>query len=443
MKSKQLLASLSLIVLTTVLVTTSRSADEGNDTKRKSADEQRSLLLNILASPLDFSIKSDSAINVSKSLEDEIRKRYADDPEHFSIRMVGNALQADGITQNQRITGLEMEGKSVAEILTAFAVSMNPIRAVRDPASQNQKLVWTIGFDPKDVDKKQVILITTRGAAMKNGLAIPEVFLRDDVREGRLKLTGVQLQKKPREKDDKRIKTATGLYWPDIISAETLEDEIKAIKLRIDRNVTTPSRFAGRDYKACRVEFNQLAVLFAVSGAYDKEVRWKEDAPVARDLFARTAKHCKVGSIQSFQSAKSRKNDLADLFAGNGIKARDGKVPEREGVWPTISDRVPLMQRMDTAFSKTLKEDCVDARAFRANQGKIRHEAEIISLNASVIVEEGQPDADDHEYKLHALALSSAARRLSSAAKARDFEAGAAALEAIERSCARCHDDWR
>ena len=408
-------------------------------------DERNTLLLNILASRMDFTVKSGGAFSTLRDLEDGIREHYAEIPEHFGVRIDGSALRMEGITKNQRIPAIDVKQKSFAEILTLFVVGMNPIRNGDDPSSRDQKVVWTIGPDPKDADGKQVILVTTRGVALQRGLSLPEVFLLDDAREGRLKLKGVQLQKKPDRKNGakKIIKTTTGLSWSEVISAETLEDEIKAIKLRIDKNVTTPTRFAGGDYKICRVEFNELAVLFAVAGVYDENVRWQEDAPVARDVFARAAKDCKVGATSTFQQAKLRKNELADLVASNGIKARDGNEPEHKVNWPDVSDRVPLMLRMDSAFSKTLKVDAVDAMAFGANKERIRHEAEIIALNAEVIVEEGQPDADDHEYKLHALAVSSAARRLSSAAKANDFDEATAAITAIERSCAQCHEAWR
>ena len=77
---------------------------------------------------------------------------------------------------------------------------------------------------------------------------------------------------------------ATG-NWAQLISATTIEDEIKALKMQVDKDVTTISDFAGRGYKVCRTHFSSLAALFNVIHEYDGDVRWKKQARAARDLF--------------------------------------------------------------------------------------------------------------------------------------------------------------
>ena len=66
--------------------------------------------------------------------------------------------------------------------------------------------------------------------------------------------------------------------WSKLIGPEELEDEIKTLQKQVSETVTTPTVFAGGVYKTARREFTELAVLFAIIGEYDGDVRWKKDA---------------------------------------------------------------------------------------------------------------------------------------------------------------------
>src|SRR5690606_11712664 len=127
-----------------------------------------------------------------------------------------------------------------------------------------------------------------------------------------------------------------------IVSATTVEDMVKGHKLQVDQNVTTPTDFAGKGYKVASRDFSILAMLFAIAGEYDCDVRWKKDAPAARDVFARTAANAKVGTPQVYQEAKLRKEELADLL--NGSSPYGGKESEVAAPWKDVCGRSPLMQ---------------------------------------------------------------------------------------------------
>ena len=136
-----------------------------------------------------------------------------------------------------------------------------------------------------------------------------------------------------------------GSGWAALISGPTIEDEIKALKLQVDQNVTTPSDFAGKGYKLARRDFSMLAMLFGIAGEYEGDVRWKNDAPAARDVFARTANNAKVGTQQVWQEAKLRKDELTDLIGGSSPYG--GKEAEAKAAWKDVCGRAPLMQHLE------------------------------------------------------------------------------------------------
>ena len=126
------------------------------------------------------------------------------------------------------------------------------------------------------------------------------------------------------------------------ITAATLEDEVKRVKLRFDGRITSPGAFNGGGYRDARVDLTILASLFAVINDLPGDVRWKAEAPAARDLIARTARNAAAGSTQVFNEAKLRKADLQDLVSGLAIQGPPDVEPVND--WTMIADRVPLMQ---------------------------------------------------------------------------------------------------
>ncbi|MEX0587033.1 MAG: hypothetical protein WD176_10335, partial [Pirellulales bacterium] len=107
-----------------------------------------------------------------------------------------------------------------------------------------------------------------------------------------------------------------GYAWSKIISRETIEDEVKTLSKALETTVTTPQRYASGDYKIGHQQLSVLAVLFAIAGEYDTDVRWKKQAPTVRDLFGAAGFGSRVGSIQAFNQAKSAKQTLTDLIGG-------------------------------------------------------------------------------------------------------------------------------
>jgi cytochrome c556 len=233
--------------------------------------------------------------------------------------------------------------------------------------------------------------------------------------------------------------TAKGA-WTQWISATSLEDEIKSLKLQTDKDVTTPTKFRSGGYKECRKSFSVAAMVFAIINEYDSDVRWKKESPGARDLFARAAGNCKVGSTQAFMEAKNRKADLQDLIGG-GSFADESQDPSTQ--WHNICDRSPLMQRLETAVNKKLKPWTANKGDFNANIEAVFHEAEMVALIGEVLTKEGMENGDDEDYAAFSITMRDAARKIIDACKDKDAAAASKAVGTITQSCSECHENYR
>ncbi len=235
-------------------------------------------------------------------------------------------------------------------------------------------------------------------------------------------------------------KVDTESRWTDLVDADTIEIEIKRLAKLIDSDVTTPGPFKGGGHRKCRQHFSTLAVLFAIVGQYDGEVRWKQPAPAFRDLFARAGYNCKAGTDQSYREATQRKQDLTDLIQGSRPAVPKA---ERQPDWSQVADRSPLMKRIELAHQGRLTKWVASRDEFSRNRLEIIHEAQLLAVLAEIIRQEGFDDWDDETYSGFALQLSQAARDLSVAVENTNYAGARDAAGRATKACSGCHEDYR
>jgi hypothetical protein len=228
--------------------------------------------------------------------------------------------------------------------------------------------------------------------------------------------------------------------WSKLIDAETIETEIKRVAQEVSKSVTAPAQFKGGGYKDCRREFSVLAAMFAVAGEYDGDVRWKESAPLLRDVFARAGHNCKVGTDQTFQEANLRKQNLADLISGTRPKTSNA---ERKAVWPQVADRPPLMQRMNIGQQDRLQKWLASKGEFNTHRDDAKHEAQILATIADIITREGYEYADDDTYAGYARDLKQASSDVAAAIDQSNYEQARQAAGRASKACTECHEGYR
>jgi cytochrome c556 len=182
-------------------------------------------------------------------------------------------------------------------------------------------------------------------------------------------------------------------------------------------------------------------MLFGIAGEYEGQVRWKKDAPAARDTFARTANNAKVGTQQVWQEAKQRKDELTDLVGGSSPFS--GKSAEPKAAWKDVCDRSPLMQQIGLIWEPRLKPSLADKGQFTAASDQVIRDAEMMAAMGHVLAKDGMADADSDEYKRFCEALKGGAKAIVEGAKSKNYDAAAAGGAAIGRACTECHENYR
>ncbi len=133
-------------------------------------------LAELLATPRSLDLTNSPDLRV---LLDDLQKEITDDfpdlPFEFTIRILGDDLQQQGITQNQRPGDITVSQKPLAEILTTIMFQANPDKDATGPDDVRCKLVWVAAADPDQPDHT-IIQITTRQAAAAKNLELPTAF---------------------------------------------------------------------------------------------------------------------------------------------------------------------------------------------------------------------------------------------------------------------------
>lgn len=123
-----------------------------------------------------FSFAAQSLEFAMRDLAEEVQGNLKGTPVEFAIKILGSDLEKEGITRNQTIRDFRQENQTVADILTALVRKANPITTVQDPSELDQKLIWVLGPDP-DQPNRKIVLITTRAAAAERNDALPPPFV--------------------------------------------------------------------------------------------------------------------------------------------------------------------------------------------------------------------------------------------------------------------------
>jgi hypothetical protein len=153
---------------------TALTGSAGQSASKKSAVVPTSIE-QLLATPMSLSFGQKSLEFAIDDLASDIREAYPALPFPFDIQILGTDLQLNGITRNQQISGFTAKNETISEILTSIVMRANPITTVSAPSELEQKLIWVVGPDPSDAEK-QILLITTRDAARREGYKLPAAF---------------------------------------------------------------------------------------------------------------------------------------------------------------------------------------------------------------------------------------------------------------------------
>jgi hypothetical protein len=132
---------------------------------------------------------------------------------------------------------------------------------------------------------------------------------------------------------------------------------------------------------------------------------------------------------------------LTDLIAGGTLASVPTSEPK--AAWEKVTNRPPLMQRMEECFNKRLLPWLASEKAFQENNEKILHEAELLAAISEVIQREGFEFADDDGYLGFAKQMRDGALGVVEGVKTNNYSKANESAGTITKACSECHEGYR
>lgn len=263
---------------------------------------------------------------------------------------------------------------------------------------------------------------------------VSDLFFADAFREG---LRGERPQQFGAVTDaTESTAVPSGPIWSPLVSARTLEDEVKRIAGEIRAAVRQGGQISGPSAVQASEQLQHLATVFGIMSSYEGEVRWKSIAGTAAQKLASLSSAVAEGQGDALQEASEILQALtrgsSSLEAGRGIESLAGLV-----------SRAAVMQRLDHAVETRLGMALNSVTSFRRQNSEVQREAEMIVALARLLTLDGVEDALDDDYRSLCEQLLHQAQALRQAAEVREYHRAADQLGVIRNSCAACHEMYR
>jgi cytochrome c556 len=224
-----------------------------------------------------------------------------------------------------------------------------------------------------------------------------------------------------------------------VVPGEAIESEIKRLHLQLVQDLTTPIKFK-TDYLKVRQSYSLLSMWFAIIFEYDGEVRWKQAAAIVQPACWRAAANARTDGEQAYQYARLRRDELQELIRGGAFG--DSEKPIEAVDWSQVVDRVPTMVQLENSLNN-LKTLTASKAEFQGSVEDVVQQAAVIAAIGKVLSNETMEGGDDEGYRDLAGEMRGGATTLLEAVKLNDFDSASSAVNRIEQSCNKCHEDWR
>jgi len=242
----------------------------------------------------------------------------------------------------------------------------------------------------------------------------------------------------PTAADASSAGVSDGTDWMRLITAETLDAEVRNIRNSLDQRLRSVGAFNQSIFEI-PPQAATLAALSAVAIVHAGDVRWKDRAGYIRDLSGKM-------NAEPLQRGAKLQRTLLDLFEDitdtlSGSPPTDFE-PAGSVEFHEVAEMRQLMKRIELGFNR-LKTDAGNEQSFRSEAGMVRHEAAILATLMQIITTEGYGYSDDDEFLAHARPAIDSCVNMVSAADDGSFETYDAGLSRVTRACTECHSEYR
>lgn len=224
-----------------------------------------------------------------------------------------------------------------------------------------------------------------------------------------------------------------GVDWPSLATMDQLVDEVKQIRVRLEKNLQKVGDF-NKNVGPISVD---AAVLSAVAGVVERHpdnVNWKPKAANIRDLAAEVYMKAEGSGSKPFNATKTPYEEIKRLLDGESAS----KVATASAPFAEYADRGSLMKRLDTTIN-SLKSNVNSPDRLKEEIDSVHRELAMMSVLITVMADESYDQASDPRYAAYVKTIVGQQKAADEAATAGNFDEFSANLSKINVTCNECH----
>jgi hypothetical protein len=234
--------------------------------------------------------------------------------------------------------------------------------------------------------------------------------------------------------------------WSKIISAEALENEIKAAINAVGPNVESKAKW-NTGHRKVRNLYSTMAICFGVIAQFDATVKFQKEATALRDVLAKSAANSKVNDERAMIEAKKLLAELIELRNGGSVSvepASGDSKPYGVSEVAEVMKRMQICSAPEADESKGIERWTSDAARFKGAANEVAHEAQVLAMLAKVLQDPNTFDEANNEvFAKFAKDIEEACQEIGAATKSGNYDVARAAAGKITKACTGCHGAFR
>lgn len=232
---------------------------------------------------------------------------------------------------------------------------------------------------------------------------------------------------------------ASGFGWQKLITAATIDAELKRIRNQLTNYLGSVGRY-NQNFEKIQVESATLAALALIAGDYPGDIRWKERAPFIVHHASGMELAADGRGRAAFTKTEAHFQEL--LVVLNGGQPASEIPTDDELTWADRASRASLMRRMQIDFDWLQGNVNSDATIMSAKE-KAKENAAVLAALVQVVGHESYDLADDDSYQKYVAETLDGLADMQQGIEASGFEQYDMGFQKLKASCNACHQEYR
>ena len=227
--------------------------------------------------------------------------------------------------------------------------------------------------------------------------------------------------------------------WAALISASTIDEEVKSIRNFLNENVHSVGTF-NSSMLMIPPKAAALGAVAVIVMEHPESVPWKDDAKYVRDL----AKKMNSSVLQRGAKDQKRIEELYDAVDATLSRSKPAGLeePPESDSFAEVAEMRLLMMRMEEA-EKRLKTEAGNESSMSEKKAMVSHEASMMAVMAKIVAMPAYGYGDDAKFTGYANEVLKASQDIKTAAESGDFAGYESAMTRVSTTCSNCHSDFK